>query len=310
MECSIYPNNPKIRSISSLINFFLFFPFAELLEPITPEEQATHLRAHEYYIRQICKKPELRLPPKILATALVFFKRFYLFHSIIDYNVKYIAPTCVYISCKIEENYIDVEEFCKVINYKADQILKLEVKVMETLKFQFVVYHPYRPLDGFVMDIKTRSRYQNMDKIHATAITFLDLAMITDLVLFYPPSQIALAALKLAFASVSQSSDFDNYLRGRFSDAEFFSTIEESITRISETINSSPSQAQVIMIGDASKLVDAKLKKKKVDPNKKRELVNAKEKEEVTKKKKLDEKDQKAKEQMELLTGIKQDGSI
>jgi len=279
----------------------------ELVEPISFEEQATHLRAHEYFIRQICKKPELHLPPKILATALVFFKRFYLFHSVIDYNVKFIAPTCVYVSCKIEENYIDVEDFCKIINYKPDQIIKLEIKVMETLKFQFVIFHPYRPLEGFVIDISTHNQYPNMDKIHACAITLLDLAMITDLVLCYPPSQIALASLKLAFREFSQSSDFESYFRGRFSNLDFFDAMEESITRISDTISLSPPPAQVMMLGEASKLVDGKLKKKKADSSKKRELVAAKE--EAAKKKKIDEKDKKAKEEMELLTGVKQDGS-
>lgn len=41
------------------------------------------------------------LPPKVAATAITFLKRFYLDHSNMEHDALRIAPTCLYIACKV-----------------------------------------------------------------------------------------------------------------------------------------------------------------------------------------------------------------
>ena len=54
------------------------------------------------YIEQLCSS--LSIPPKVRGTALTYFHRFYLHHSVMDAEPKSIMMAAVYVACKTEES--------------------------------------------------------------------------------------------------------------------------------------------------------------------------------------------------------------
>ena len=55
------------------------------------------------------------LPPKVAATAITFLKRFYLDHSNMEHDALRIAPTCLYIACKVRRCPNDVVVLAQVL---------------------------------------------------------------------------------------------------------------------------------------------------------------------------------------------------
>ncbi|KAL6529853.1 hypothetical protein OROGR_015476 [Orobanche gracilis] len=77
------------------------------------------LRAfYEFKIQDVCDA--FRFPRKIQATALIYFKRFYLQWL-----------TCIYAACKAEENYVSAEEPGKGIEQDHQMILNNEMLVLQ-----------------------------------------------------------------------------------------------------------------------------------------------------------------------------------
>lgn len=71
--------------------------------------------------------------------------------------------TCVYLATKVEEFNVSISQF--VANVKGDRekateiILNHELLLMQQLNFDLAVYNPYRPVEGFLIDIKVRLQY-------------------------------------------------------------------------------------------------------------------------------------------------------
>ena len=66
--------------------------------------------------------------------------------------------TCVYLACKVEEFNVSIGQF--VGNLKGDRekfaniILGFELLLMDKLHYHLTVHNPFRPLEGFFIDIK------------------------------------------------------------------------------------------------------------------------------------------------------------
>lgn len=64
----------------------------------------------------------------------------------------------MYLACKVEEFYVAIGQF--VSNLKgnrekfADTILAFELLLMSKLQYHLTIHHPYRPLEGLLIDIK------------------------------------------------------------------------------------------------------------------------------------------------------------
>jgi len=172
---------------------------------LTFEESELILQFFERRLADFCKTFNPPMPKTVLGTALQYFKRFYLNNSVMDYHPKEILVTAAYLSCKSEEFNVTMEQF--VANIKGnkeraqDIILNHELLLMEQLKFHITVHNPWRPVEGLLIDIKTRllpSQKIKMDveKFRPEIESFLDNAVsMTPAALIYAPSQIALAAI-------------------------------------------------------------------------------------------------------------------
>ena len=83
------------------------------------------------------------------------------FHFIILFNTLYLLRvTCVYLACKVEEFNVSMDQF--VGNLKGDRekaasiILNNELLLMQQLNYHLTIHNPFRPLEGMMIDIKTR----------------------------------------------------------------------------------------------------------------------------------------------------------
>ena len=89
-------------------------------------------------------------------------------------------------------------------------ILNNELLLMQELRFHLTVHNPYRALEGLLIDIKTRFPTLAVDNWRSEIETFLDQIYLTNSILIYSPSQIALAAIIHA-ASLHQAN-VDTYV--------------------------------------------------------------------------------------------------
>jgi len=151
----------------------------------------------------------LKLKQQVIATATVYFKRFYARNSLKCIDPLLLAPTCILLASKVEEfgvisnnrlittcqsvvkskfNYAYPQEF----PYRANHILECEFYLLENMDCCLVVYQPYRPLVQFVQD------FGQEDQILPLSWKIINDSLRTDISLLYPPYQVALAAMQMA----------------------------------------------------------------------------------------------------------------
>lgn len=152
------------------------------------------------------------MPNVAIATAIAYMKRFYLKTSVMDHPPREMYLVFLYMACKVEEYNISAERFVCILpadrREKAlDFILSHELLLMQQLDFHMTIHNAYRPLEGFIIDIKTRLNI-NPDQWRPKAEHFLLLSLRSDVSFFYPPSQLALAALHYG----CESDDIINYM--------------------------------------------------------------------------------------------------
>lgn len=127
-----------------------------------------------------------------------------------DFHPKFILVTCVYLACKVEEFNVSMDQF--VANVKGDRakardvILNNELLLMQQLKYHLTVHNPYRPVEGFLIDLKTRCKQADVDRIEGRIDVerfrpdiddLLDKTYFTDACLLFSPSQVCCLSLKI-----------------------------------------------------------------------------------------------------------------
>ncbi|RXM98407.1 Cyclin-H [Acipenser ruthenus] len=119
-----------------------------------------------------------------------------------------------------------------------EQILEYELLLVQQLNFHLVIHNPYRPFEGFLIDLKTRyPALENPEVLRKAADDFLNRATMTDAGLLFPPSQIALTAI-LNGASRA-GINMESYLTecmGLKDDRETLSKMIDSMRRIKNLI--------------------------------------------------------------------------
>lgn len=92
-----------------------------------------------------------------------------------------------------------------------DIILSNELLLMKQLNYYLTVHNPFRPIEGFLIDIKTRcSNLANPERLRAGIDEFIDKVFLTDACLLFAPSQLALAAV--LHAASKEQENLDNYV--------------------------------------------------------------------------------------------------
>ncbi|XGW21900.1 hypothetical protein V3C99_004677 [Haemonchus contortus] len=238
---------------------------ADLLQPgeesifLTPEEEAKMINVVESAAIRFSDTFQPHMWPSVRWTAYAYFKRIFLDWSVMEASPKIVMMACFYLAMKVEEFYVNIDEF--VSNLKSGtpeqnttRILGLEPEIMRALRYQITIHCPFRPFEGHLMEMKTRMLLLNfnVESIREPADQFFRQALLSDAMLIYPPSQIALAALKYGLDSLDKSPDvlteflqklmgIEDDWKGMHGDA--LHTIEKLINRLAdiiEVVNSIP----------------------------------------------------------------------
>ncbi|KAI8518968.1 cyclin-C-like isoform X1 [Branchiostoma floridae x Branchiostoma belcheri] len=152
---------------------------------------------------------QLKLRQQVIATATVYFKRFYSKYSFRTIDPLLMGPTCVFLASKVEEfgvisnsrlitacQTVIKNKFSYAFNqefpYRINHVLECEFYLLEMMDCCLVVYHPYRPLTSYVQDMGQE------DTVLPLAWRIVNDSYRTDVCLLYPPFMIALAALHMA----------------------------------------------------------------------------------------------------------------
>lgn len=77
-----------------------------------------------------------------------------------EHHPKHLIVTCVYLAAKIEEFNVTMDQFVK--NVKGDRekaaeiVLNNELLLLHKINYQLIIWHPYRSIEGFLIDIKVK----------------------------------------------------------------------------------------------------------------------------------------------------------
>ncbi|XP_061180460.1 cyclin-C-like [Saccostrea echinata] len=164
---------------------------------------------------------QLKLRQQVIATATVYFKRFYARNSLKCIDPWLMAPTCVFLASKVEEFGVisnsRLMTTCQTVvknkfshaypqeyPYRINSVLECEFFLLEMMDCCLVLYHPYRPLTEYFKELS------HEDSLYPLAWRIINDSLRTDVCLLYPPYLIALACLHIA--SVIQQKDLKQWL--------------------------------------------------------------------------------------------------
>ncbi|EED12950.1 cyclin Ccl1, putative [Talaromyces stipitatus ATCC 10500] len=126
------------------------------VECLTAEEELMFV---SYYCEQALElgdnyKPPL--PTMVRATAIQYLRRFYLTNSVMTYHPKTIMPCALFLATKTDNYYLSLNEFAKSvpkIDRPAD-VIAPEYTLTQALRYTFDVRHPFRGLEGGIMELQ------------------------------------------------------------------------------------------------------------------------------------------------------------
>ncbi|KAH7343890.1 cyclin-like protein [Rhizoctonia solani] len=108
-------------------------------------------------ISKLCKKLNLR--QQVVATATIYFRRFYIKNSYCETDPFFVASTCCYLAAKAEEIPVHLKSvvvesrtlYSNEYQYKSfpadhSKLAEMEFYLLEDLDFDLIVFHPYRSL--------------------------------------------------------------------------------------------------------------------------------------------------------------------
>jgi len=206
----------------------------EPLKPInfiTADDQKKLALFYETKFFDYCRVFKFNI--NVLATSIIYFKRFYLYCSMMQYAPKNILLTCLFLACKSENSYIPLDELLKKVpkSPPSETIKELELIVSQNIRFEYQIHSPFWALHGFYLDIQAYLNGPNKDtvslennyqrKLQQTYKSSHDYALISlygDLIFLYWPSQIALACLMVASRNTGFTEDLDGYIQNLVKD--------------------------------------------------------------------------------------------
>jgi cyclin H len=171
---------------------------------LTADEE---LRLVRFYTMELIRAAQFcELPTEIRSTAAIFFRRFYATNSVMTYPPTELLKTSLFFGCKAEGFYIRLSKLAeKLSGTTAEQILAGEFLLCQGIRFAFDVRHPFRALEGAILELKRKypDQQARISKAHARAREILKFSpLLTDAYFHYTPSQIMMAALRMVDAEL------------------------------------------------------------------------------------------------------------
>ncbi|KAI0884031.1 cyclin mcs2 [Annulohypoxylon maeteangense] len=174
-------------------------PAESLPEFMTPSEEYKIL--NHFTVELLRAASFCNLPTDIQATAAIFLRRFYLTNSVMTYPPQELMKTCLFFGCKAEGYFIRVQKIADTFpNTTSEMILAAEYVLCQGIRFAFDVKHPFRALEGAIMELRRLGAFDEdrVNKAHEKTRAILKFSpLVTDVYYHYTPSQIMYAALAM-----------------------------------------------------------------------------------------------------------------
>jgi len=174
---------------------------------LTYEEETRYRREGARFIQELGKSLGLR--HDTMATASVYFHRFYMFHSFLEFS-RYVTATCtLFLAGKAEETpkkcrdimktvkeLLNLQQFSSFGQDPREEVMTLERVLLQTIKFDLSVDHPYSSLLKYAKCLKGDNA--KLQKMVQMSWTFVNDSLCTTLCLQWEPEVIAIALMYLA----------------------------------------------------------------------------------------------------------------
>lgn len=205
------------------------------IDCLTPEEELVFVRYYCESLLELGDEYKPPLPTTLRATAIQYLRRFYLTNSPMTYHPKKIMACALFLATKTDNYYMSLQKFSETIpgSPSPEDVIAPEFLLMQGLRFTFDVRHPFRGLEGGIMELSAIAEGQGQptpilphqnaqslkqallsiappptpsssitDRIgrahNATRELLKTAAQMTDAYFLYTPSQIWLSAFLLA----------------------------------------------------------------------------------------------------------------
>lgn len=183
-------------------------------------------KAHEQHYRETtCSHirdvgMKLKIPQLTIATAIVFFHRFFARQSFRKYDRIIVATACLFLAGKVEEapkklrdvisasyatlnkskDVPPLREDSKEFKDLREKILVMERVVLNSVAFDMYIEHPYKYIMKYRSKIKTEgASAESSRQLAQVAWNFINDSLRTTLALQHDARTMAIAALYLAF---------------------------------------------------------------------------------------------------------------
>lgn len=167
---------------------------------LTPAEEYQIL--NHFTLELLRAAPYCHLPTDIQATAATFLRRFYVTNSVMTYPPQELIKTCLFFGCKAEGSFIRVQKIADIFpNTTGEMILAAEYVLCQGIRFAFDVRHPFRALEGSIMELRRLGDFDDdrINRAHKRTRDILKFSpLVTDVYFHYTPSQIMYAAMAIA----------------------------------------------------------------------------------------------------------------
>jgi cyclin H len=193
---------------------------------LTPNQELTLIHFYDSKISALIGRnaeiDRLRRDNKVVATAAVLYRRFFLSNSVLLHDPKIIMVAAAFLACKVEDVTVDIrylEQATALMNVTVTipEIVTAEVMLLAGVHFDLLCFHPYKAVLALTEDLRTFLKTQvgrtafaapgtsvpllqgaELKSLYDIARTLLDMIIVSDLPLLYSPGQIGLAALTVA----------------------------------------------------------------------------------------------------------------
>lgn len=152
---------------------------------------------------------EMSLGHNTIATGIVYFHRFYMFHSFKSFPRYVTACCCLFLAGKVEETpkkCLDIIKTARSLLSDAkfesfgddpkEEVMTLERILLQTIKFDLQIEHPYNFLVKYAKCLKVDKA--NLQDIIQMAWNFVNDSLSTTVCLQWEPEIIAVAVIHLA----------------------------------------------------------------------------------------------------------------
>ncbi|KAG9336666.1 hypothetical protein JZ751_003014 [Albula glossodonta] len=176
-------------------------------EGLDPATEARYRREGARFIFDVGTR--LGLHYDTLATGIIYFHRFYMFHSFKQFPRYVTGACCLFLAGKVEEtpkkckdiiktarSLLNDVQFAQFGDDPKEEVMVLERILLQTIKFDLQVEHPYQFLLRYAKQLKGDKN--KVQKLVQMAWTFVNDSLCTMLSLQWEPEIIAVAVMYLA----------------------------------------------------------------------------------------------------------------